>query len=110
MIDFDGRWGWLNVKEKKDIQDIIEKLNQFESMTWGEIKGNKKSNHTIHTDKICKEARERLKERELDDLEEIFSLRLTATHRVWGKLERGVFHIIWWDPCHEICPSMLKHT
>jgi hypothetical protein len=111
LIDLDGPWGWFNNIESKDkLREIIKKLKDFESMTWAEIKRNSKAHHHISIDNIIKKARDRLTEIKQDDLEEIFSLRLTGENRIIGKLDTGIFYIIWWDPNHEVCISNLKHT
>jgi len=110
FIDLQGPWGWLNVESKDKIQDILEKLQNFEKLTWEEIKKNKKCNHEISIEQISKKARDRLIEIKKDDLEEIFSLRLSGKNRVFGVLEDGIFYIIWWDPNHKVCDSELKHT
>ena len=91
------------------IVDIIEKLKHFESMTWGEIDRNKKS-HSMSLEKIAKGAQDRLRERELDDLEMLYSLRLSGKERIWGKRENEAFYIIWWDSDHSIYPVQKKHT
>lgn len=108
-IDMHGPWGWLNIESKDELKGIMKKLNNFETMTWADIKRNNHS-HQVLTASICKTARDRLVEIEKDDLEDIFSLRLNGTNRIWGKLEDGIFYIIWWDPGHKVYPSHLKHT
>lgn len=45
-----------------------------------------------------------------DDLDQLFSLRLTVRKRVWGIKEGNIFWILWWDPEHEVCKSHKKHT
>lgn len=93
------------------VLDIREKLANFETMSWAEILVDaKKYNHQISVDQICQAATERLRELKLDDVDQLLSLRLQATQRVWGLLERGVVTLLWWDPNHEICPSVKKHT
>ena len=109
MLDLNGPWGWLNIKLKDLLVEIVDKLKNFESMTWSEIESNKKS-HLISLDKIAKKAQERLRERELDDLEELYSLRLSGKERIWGKRENEAFYIIWWDPDHTVYPVQKKHT
>ena len=108
MIYFDGPRGWLNVQSKDILVDIIKKLRNFESMSWGEIDRSGQS-HLMPLDKITKEAKERLKERELDDLE-LYSFHLSAKERIWGKRERETFYIIWWDPEHTVYPVQKKYT
>ncbi len=86
----------------------MKKLINFESMTWGEIDRNGKS-HLMPLDKIEKKARERLKERELDD-QELYSFHLSARERIWGIREIDAYYIIWWDPEHTVYPVQKKHT
>lgn len=107
-MDLEGPWGWLNIQSKDILVSIMEKLGNFESMTWGEIDRNR-HNHPMPFDEIPKEARERLKERELDD-QELYSFHLSAKKRIWGKREREAFYIIWWDPEHTVYPVQKKHT
>ncbi len=91
---------------------LLEKLTNFESMTWSQILIEaKKKNHHIKTYDLIKEAQDRLIDLKLDDYDEVCSLRLDGTHRLYGILdEDGVFSIIWNDCEHEICPSRKKNT
>lgn len=92
-------------------EELLEKLSCFETMNWSQILMNKKNNHCVETCKLKKEARKRLVELKLDDYEEIHSLRLSSTHRLYGILdEDGVFSIIWNDLEHEIYPVVKKNT
>ncbi len=56
---------------------------------------------------LCKEAQKRIEELHLD-IDQVFSLRLTATLRIYGILENGVFNVLWYDPNHEICPAVKR--
>ncbi len=76
-------------------------------MTWAEVLGSK-HNHNVDIDRLCKAARERLVQLKQHDLDELLSLRLSGAERIWGILSEGVRTIIWWDPDHKICPSLLK--
>ena len=60
--------------------------------------------------KLCSHAQKRLVEMKLDDVDEVHSLRLSGVHRVWGILTENVLTLLWWDPNHEVCPSLKKHT
>ncbi|WP_339000479.1 hypothetical protein VNN37_02220 [Lactococcus garvieae] len=99
-------WG-LDITE-----ELLRKLMNFETMTWSQILLKaKKQNHQIKTYTLSKEAQKRLTILKLDDYDEICSLRLDGTHRLYGILdEDGVFSIIWDDLHHEVCPSSKKHT
>lgn len=110
---------------KKDLNIIVEhikreyfeteiqpKLKEFERKTWREIesetyfgKGKKKSkHHFISVSRILKDAQRRLTELQLDDIEELFSMRLTGTFRIWGIRKFSFLQIIWFDLNHEVYP------
>lgn len=103
-------YGWHIIDIEK-LNYIREKLVHFESMTWDEIliKG-KKFHHSVATDKLSLEAQRRLRETRQDDIDDIVSLRLTGTERVWGILDQGILNLLWWDEYHSVCPSLLKYT
>jgi hypothetical protein len=107
-IDFDGTWGWETVTKEVIMQDIWPKLRDFESMFWRDIFG--RNNHEIPVYTISKEAQRRLVDLKHIDLENIVSLRLTGTQRIWGIRNGNILRILWWDPDHTVCPSHLKHT
>ncbi len=54
--------------------------------------------------KLSAEARQRLVELRQDDVDELFSLRMTGRRRVWGFREANVLRFLWWDPDHQVCP------
>ena len=49
-----------------------------------------------------------MKELKLDDIDEIYSLRLEGKLRVFGLRELNCLRILWIDREHEICPSKLN--
>jgi hypothetical protein len=98
-------FGW-HVLNEVTLHEIREKLRNFESMTLSELVGPKKSSHMVDVDQLCKDARDRLAELHLDDIEQLLSLRLTGRKRVWGILEHNVVILLWWDPNHLVCPGI----
>ena len=106
-VDLDGAYGWNNATMKMVLQKIIPKLQNFGTMTWEEVKKTK--SHFIDLDKCSKEARDRLGEMELE-IEQLFSLRLDGKERIFGWEHKSIFHVLWWDPKHQVCPSQKKHT
>lgn len=103
-------FGWHSI-DTALLHEIRERLQAFESMTWNEIlvKGSK-HNHAIQTTALCKDARDRLKEIRLDDIEELVSLKMSGEERIWGIKQHSVMLLLWWDPRHQVCPSHKKHT
>lgn len=92
------------------INEIFKKLVDYERMTWQEIQsasggkrdGNGTNSHFVNVAELSKEARDRLTELRLYDIDQLFSLRLGSTIRLYGILENGVFYILWYDKEHEI--------
>ena len=109
-MDFEGVWGWHQNRKisTNTLLEIRTKLAQFESMTWLEIEGSK--SHFIEVTSLDKKAQKRLEEIKQDDIEQLFSLRLSGKQRIWGIRLGPIFKILWWDPEHEICKSNKKNT
>lgn len=106
-------YGWHTI-DMKTFEHIQERLKNFESMTWSAILlDGKKQNHSVAVDRLCKQAKDRLEELRLFPVEKLVSLRLSAMGRIWGipdPKEKAVLKLLWWDPRHEICPSLKKYT
>jgi len=98
-------WGWAKLKAK-DWKLILAELMSLETMTWAKLKeaaggrNHGTNHHSLPTEKFCKRARERLAEKHLEEYEEIFSLRLSNTLRLYGIRDGRVLRIIWHDPYH----------
>jgi len=109
-IEMSDPFGWHEIDRGK-LDDVRRKLAQFESMTWNEILvRSKKQHHSVSVADLCGEAKNRLMEVGLGDVETLVSLRLSGKERVWGWRQGATLLILWWDPDHAICPSLLKHT
>ena len=107
QMEFCDPYGW-HVLTTEQWMFVHEKLKNFETMTLNEILG--RLNHPVSWDSLVKEVRDRLTERHLDDIEELLSLRVMGAGRIWGILEHNVVILLFWDPEHAICPSLLKYT
>jgi hypothetical protein len=107
-IDFGGPWCPQKSMPEADLLDVIDRLRGLESMTWDQIGAT--GSHFVEVWKLIKEAKERLQELKIDDIDELYSLRFTNLMRLWGIREGRVFSALWWDPEHKICPSPKKHT
>jgi hypothetical protein len=109
-LEMQDPFGWHEVDEEA-LGEIRNKLKWFESMTVNQVfVESKHINHSVPRDKLCSEARKRLGELRLDDVDELHSLHLSGTKRVWGILTENILTLLWWDPDHEVCPSYKKHT
>ena len=78
-------------------------MREWETMTWNEISG--KRDHAIGIDSLSPEAKKRLIEIELDDIDGIFSLHLGGKKRLIGIRDRNIFRVLWWDKEHKVCQS-----
>ena len=108
LLDWDGPWCPSKCKET-GVREIQTRLAAFESMTWAQILSDSGS-HTVGAAGLSKAARQRLIERNLDEwADHLTSLRMGAKERVWGVLRAGVFHMLWWDPEHEVLSAKKKN-
>ncbi len=91
--------------------EIYPKLRHFESQTWSKIEKelfgsrSKTKHHSVNISQIIPEARKRLEQLQLDDIDELFSIRLSGKLRIWGIRHWSYLRILWIDLEHEICPS-----
>jgi hypothetical protein len=99
------------------LDDFIKKcVHDFASMTWSEVERAKKGNHDIPIEKIDRYYRDRLKDLidsevvKLVHPEKLFGFRLEGKKRIYGIRIGARFHVIWFDPEHDVVPSKLKHT
>ena len=105
-------FGWHQLSAD-ELATIRGKLAQFESMTWNEILVSAKTqNHSVAVSRLSKAAQDRLDviHRGNSDVEELVSLRLSGKERIWGIRDQAVLSLLWWDPEHAVCPSLLKNT
>ena len=110
-------WGWSKL-EAAECWGLFTAghLRHIESMTWSEVKAaaggrnNGTNSHSIATDTLPAAVQERLVDLKLDDLDAIFSLRLTGTLRIIGFQVGSAFKILWHDPNHTVCPSKKRNT
>lgn len=98
-------WGWSKLKDCEHLE-IIKSLHAFEKMPWNQIKqaaGGRSSgtnSHSLPVDGFIKEAQKRLEQLKLDDNDELFSLRLNNTLRLYGIRDGRVLRFVWHDPYH----------
>ena len=108
---YDAKTPWAeSVSGKSTVDGIFENLRGIEGLRWSEIcqalggrtKGT--NSHYIEVFKMSEAARRRAEEIRLDE-NELFSLRLQGTVRLWGIVEPdGRFFVIWFDPDHLVYP------
>lgn len=102
----DGHFYWPS--DHKTVGEIVERLHQFDAMTWEEIEGRR--HHAISISSLSLKAQRRLAEIGQDDIDEVFSFSFSGRERLVGIRDANVVRILWWDPNHQVCPSPKKHT
>lgn len=107
QMDMEGPWGW-NQFDPLQIKELFQKIFESQKLTWQELRNN--GSHLVNRNIFCPEAQKRLIQIKQDDLDELFSLRITARKRVWGIKDGNLLWLLWWDPEHTVCPSPKKHT
>ncbi|WP_155981923.1 hypothetical protein [Nocardia sp. BMG111209] len=107
--EYAGEWDWhLAPKEAKDILDL---LAQMSGLSWREVKAQtfnsknktRRLHHSQSIETICPAAQKRLEELEIA-VSEVFRLRHGNLNRSWGYMIGPVFHVVWWDRHHRVCP------
>lgn len=102
---------WSMPCHQECLSNLMIRLKALEGQQWKEIlldksgRKNNTKNHAVPVRNIVKDAQKRLKEINLDDFDEIYSLTVTGIQRLWGVMVDGVFCVVWFDTKHEIFPS-----
>ena len=105
-FDNTGDWCWSTISIS-DAMSIMQRLKDYESMTWASIKRASHC-HYIEPFSIIPEAQERLRKLKRFQTNALFSMSVGSKPRLWGILEDHVAFLLWWDPKHEIYPSRPK--
>jgi hypothetical protein len=112
-IDVGGPW-CLSTIATDHFADLLNRLKSFESMRCADVFApGSEMGKTYAVDHLPNtDAANRLVELQLDDQTEIARLRISGERRLYGFLPNSGpdFYALWWDPNHEIWPSVLKHT
>lgn len=116
MIDSDGKFAFD--LDRKDFlhYEVMKKMIDYSNMTWSEIKRQthdegKSKHHLLALEELSKEAFERFNVKHLEEYSDsIFSFALQNKLRIVGIRKDANFHVLWYDPQHEVCLSKKKHT
>lgn len=106
--DRNGPWAWTSLEPAEKHKEVIERFHEFETKNPGEIRQT--GSHSIQLSELIPEALQRLREIKQDDVDELMSFRINGRNRVWCIQDQSVMKVLWWDPDHEVCPSLKKNT
>lgn len=103
FADRDGPYPWVNVPA-----EVYEAFGELERLDFGEAIRTRC--HSIEIADLCKDAQERLRELQRDDIDRLYGWRITGPARVWCAMYGDVMYVLWWDPDHLVYPVGLRHT
>lgn len=110
---FTGEWDWdLSAQESSKLFSFLKGI---QTCSWREIQRQdyngaggyrKKLHHPMPAESLSAEAKNRLHELKLGDIEEVFRFRLGSDIRLWavflGHMHRC--YLLWWDRGHRVYP------
>lgn len=106
--DKSGPFAWTCFDDAATTAEVLAHLISVEGLSENDLL--KGGSHAIEIHKLCKEAQARLYDLQHDDLDTVFSLRVTGQRRVFCIHHGNIMRVLWYDPEHKVCPSNLKHT
>ncbi len=108
-LDYDfHKLGWCNCDSRTLLLDVIRELQSYEGLTWQGVREKSIHNHSWKFDRLPRELKERLRERRLEYLPELFQICLACKPRIWGFKDITTFFMIWYDPHHEGYKTRVK--
>ena len=106
--DTGGPYAWTGIGPDS-LADVLDGLVHFEGHKIAETqgKGSKGTHHPCELNSLSKPALARLQALKHDDHDRIWGFRLMAhqKERIWALRYGDVFHLLWWDPNHDVAPS-----
>ena len=106
FMDRQAPWGLASI-QPADWPVIIDKLRNLETMTVHEVfaqSGNPGKDYDLAA-LPTRAATGRLHDLDLDDQDRVSRIRLGGKLRLYGFRHGNIFHILWWDPEHQVWPS-----
>lgn len=101
--DQGGPFSWTNMTDAQR-RSVWGRMAEFEKMTPSQLAST--GSHRVSQSRMAKDAKERLRRIEMDDIEELWSFRVTGRQRFWCAKRENVYSLLWWDPDHRVCPSL----
>lgn len=95
--------------------EVVQFMVEMSKLTWAGIEAMRsgpsharhKKHHSQSVGALGTDARERVRQLRLNETfdDDVFRFRLTGRKRLWGYRTGSVFHVLWWDPDHKVCPT-----
>jgi len=101
-IDYDfAELGWCHCDSVTLLKDVIKELQSHEGLTWQQVREKSEHNHPWKFGQLPRKLRDRLTERQLDYLPELYQICLASEPRIWGFKDIATYFLIWYDPQHK---------
>jgi hypothetical protein len=108
--DLGGQYNWDSISAE-DLSRVSKVLREVDKLHWSEASGDGMGQiKAIPVGKLSPDAHRRLEAIQRDDEEWLHEIRLGARPRLWGIRRGDIFHILWWDANHQVCPAALRNT
>lgn len=107
-VDKAGPFAWTELNDPVAHKSVIEKFADFETMDEASLGAN--GCHFIDVTDLSKAAQDRLVAIKLDDLDQLYSMRISGKVRVHCVHRPRYMRVLWYDPEHNVCPSQKKNT
>ncbi len=107
--DRESQWGLQHLTTDM-WHAILERLTHFETMTVQELRESSVYTEYDLPSRMTPASLRRLEEMNLGDMTKIGRFRVWKQPRLYGFMEGNVFHVLWWDPQHEIYPWEPRNT
>jgi hypothetical protein len=102
--DDNGPWGLTRLCAA-EARTLGAAMTWFESMKMSELFTGHPGKDYEAADLPNRRAGQRLKSLGLEHLGRISRLRVSGPGRLYGFRVGNVFHVLWWDPKHEVWPA-----
>ena len=102
-------WTW----DKVLWDELIPVLQDLEAKTWDQIHRltREKEKHSfVPIENLPQSTVQQLERRQLDDVPQLFSIRVRGGIRAWGFQIDKICFLLWWDPKKTVYPTSRRHT
>lgn len=113
-IDRNGKFAFDINRADFEHREFLDKMISYATMTWGQLRqqthdDGKSKHHYLDADKISRTAQERLAAMHLEEnSDQVYSIALKNKLRIVGLRDKDKFHVLWYDPEHDVYPSTKK--
>jgi len=114
-VDRDGKFAFDLSRPDFAHREVLQKLMEYGNMTWDDIRkqqhdySRKTKHHYLSVETLSREALDRIRAKYFDEeTDAIYSFAFQNLLRIIGFRHGAEFHIVWYDPNHEFCPSSKK--